>query len=27
LPDQAMSDDQIEEQMLDANRVPSLMRR
>lgn len=27
LPDQAMSDDQIEEQMLDANRIPSLMRR
>ena len=27
LPDQAMSDEQIEEQMLDANRVPSLMRR
>jgi len=27
LPDQAMSDEQIEEQMLDANRIPSLMRR
>jgi len=27
LPDEAMSDEQIEEQMLDANRVPSLMRR
>jgi hypothetical protein len=27
LPDQAMEDEQIEEQMLDANRIPSLMRR
>ena len=27
LPDQAMSDDQIEEQMLESNRIPSLMRR
>ena len=27
LPDEAMSDDEIEEQMLDSNRIPSLMRR
>ena len=27
LPDQAMSNDQIEEQMLESNRIPSLMRR
>ena len=27
LPDEAMSDDQIEEQMLESNRIPSLMRR
>ena len=27
LPDQAMEDEQIEEQMLDSNRIPSLMRR
>lgn len=27
LPDQAMSDEQIEEQMLEANRIPSLMNR
>jgi hypothetical protein len=27
LPDEAMSDEQIEEQMLDSNRIPSLMRR
>ena len=27
LPDEAMSDDEIEEQMLESNRIPSLMRR
>ena len=27
LPDEAMGDEQIEEQMLDSNRMPSLMRR